>query len=277
MSRWTRFLSSSPLGKKKDKWVARFGAEPTRLLRKVCLVEAAPGRLPVHTLTFANPHGLKSLGVRIDHGDVIKVCVPDYKPKSYSMSAERPGEFDITFKVYPNGLCSGYLDSIKIGESIDVFKKGDYQRRPGTYVGVIAFGVGITEALPVAQAELSKLDAQHVKLLWASKTTGDTFWHEEIEATCKAYPSRFSLVNILSREQLEGSLHGRIDLQVLADVFDKDWGTYYGGEKESSRNSVRFLTVGTKEMMNETDILLKKLGYHMMSHALLRAPMEPPP
>ena len=40
----------------------------------------------------------ESLGVSIEKGDVVKVAVPNYKPKSYSMSAARRGEFDITFK-----------------------------------------------------------------------------------------------------------------------------------------------------------------------------------
>ena len=83
------------------------GAQPATLLRKTTLVEEAEGRLPVHTLTFANPPGVGSLGVRMDVGDVVKVVVPGYKPKSYSMSDERPGEFDITVKVYPNGRASG--------------------------------------------------------------------------------------------------------------------------------------------------------------------------
>jgi len=53
--------------------------------------------LPVYTLTFATPAGASSLGVRIDCGDAVKVCILGLKPTSYmySVSAERPGEFDI--------------------------------------------------------------------------------------------------------------------------------------------------------------------------------------
>ena len=172
------------------------GGEPAELLRKVCHVEAVRGaasspeweRLPVYTLTFATPPSLSN-AVRIDCGDVIKVVVPGFKPKSYSMSAERPGEFDITFKAYPNGVCSGYLDSLKVlslalalaltltltltltlaltltiqvGDAITVFKKGSKERQPGSHVGLVAFGVGITEALPIAAAELAKPEAEQV-------------------------------------------------------------------------------------------------------------------
>eukprot|EP00441_Pelagodinium_beii_P022646 CAMPEP_0197661040 /NCGR_PEP_ID=MMETSP1338-20131121/51211_1 /TAXON_ID=43686 ORGANISM="Pelagodinium beii, Strain RCC1491" /NCGR_SAMPLE_ID=MMETSP1338 /ASSEMBLY_ACC=CAM_ASM_000754 /LENGTH=263 /DNA_ID=CAMNT_0043238515 /DNA_START=141 /DNA_END=929 /DNA_ORIENTATION=- len=261
-----------------SKWGALWGALPVRLLKKTCLVEASSGCLPVYTLTFSNPPGSTSLGVRTDHGDVVKVCVPeDYRPilknhyshsqfpqaQSYSMSAERPGEFDVTFKVYPGGHCSGYLDSVQVGETIEVFKRGRaLQRRPGKHVGIIAYGVGIAEAFPVAKAELEKKDAEHVKLLWASKTMGDTFWHEQFSAACQRYPGRFSIATILSSEQQEGFLHGRINGQTLSDVFDASWRTAHGEENEADRDRVRFLVVGTKKMMDDTEMMLRQLGYH---------------
>ena len=101
-------------------------------------MEGIPGvRLPVYTLTFQNPPSTSAsgLGCRMDLGDVVKVCVPHYKPKSYSMSAERTAdrEFDITVKVYPKGRASGYLDSIQIGETIDVYCKASHKsRHPGS-------------------------------------------------------------------------------------------------------------------------------------------------
>ena len=202
---------------------------------------------------------------------VVKVAVPNYKPKSYSMSAARPGEFDITFKVYPNGRASGYLDSTKIGEQIIVFGLSKRKvRQPGRYVGFVAFGVGITEALPIAGSELANDDAAHVLLLWASKTVGDTFWHQQLEALKEQYGARFEVVTILSQQKLQGSLHGRISPQVLQHVFDGCWGTGFGGENSEHRGQVRFLTVGTKQMMRTADGWLAEIGYPMPQHALLR-------
>merc|ERR1712176_702004 len=100
---------------------------------------------------------------RLELGDVVKMVIPNYKPKSYSMSALREDEFDVTLKVYPNGRASGFLDRLEIGQSINSFglTKGK-TRNVGDYVGVIAYGVGITEGLPVARAELEKDDAKTV-------------------------------------------------------------------------------------------------------------------
>lgn len=143
--------------------------------------------LPVRTLTFACPNQsqeMPSLGCRIDCGDVVKVVIPEHKPKSYSMSAARPGEFDITFKVYPGGRCSGYLDSVKVGQSVLAFAKGKKERNLGvgiTHVGVVAFGVGITEGLPIAEAELLRGGAERVHLVWAARTHEDMVRERERE------------------------------------------------------------------------------------------------
>ena len=242
-----------------------------KLLRKVELVPEAEDRFPVFTLTFANPPDApQALGVRIDHGDVVKVKVPGREggPKSYSMSAARDGEFDITFKLYPGGLCSGYLHSLKIGDFMECFGKGQKARDPGTHVGLVAYGVGITECLPVAAAELSKDDAKVVTLLWASKRYGDKFWLDSIQELREAYPSRFTFYTILSREEREGSLKGRINADILKQVFLDAWC------EDAEMDSMRFLAIGTKPMMKDCYAHLGTLGFEASKdggkHALFK-------
>jgi len=108
-----------------------------------------------------------------------------------------------------------------------------------------------------------------VCVLWASRTIGDTFWQEQLAALKETYGERFEVVNILSREKRENALHGRIDPAVLHRVFDGHWGTGPGGENEGRQEDVRFLTVGTKEMMCTADSMLAQIGYPMSHHALL--------
>mmetsp|Transcript_5297 Transcript_5297/g.5167 ORF Transcript_5297/g.5167 Transcript_5297/m.5167 type:complete len:158 (-) Transcript_5297:284-757(-) len=136
----------------------------------------------------------------------------DYKPKSYSMSALRlaENEFDITLKVYPNGQASGFLDRLQIGEELQTFGISAKQtRQQGAYVGIVAYGVGMTDGLPIAKVELEKGDAQSMVLLWASRTWDDTFWKEDIAALTTHYPDTFTMVHILSREEHDGCLYGR--------------------------------------------------------------------
>merc|ERR1711957_610004 len=235
---------------------------PTKLIRKTTLVpgEAAidalgphsTANLPVHTLTFAIPSEEASSSltgkakrhgtVQIALGDIVKMVIPGYKPKSYSMSALREHEFDVTLKVYPNGRASGFLDRLNVGNTIQSFgmHKGKTRQPGGSLVGLVAYGVGITEAWPIAKAELNGNAAGKVVLLWASRTKSDTFRNEEMEEYEKKYPDRFQLVHIYSREQVPGCLHGRINPEVLGDVFGSD-------------AEARFLSVGTKAMMRLTD------------------------
>jgi NAD(P)H-flavin reductase len=233
---------------------------PTKLIKKITLVEESPDHLPVHTLTFEIPTGAKFTGraqphseVRLDMGDVVKMVIPNYKPKSYSMSALRDNEFDVTFKVYPNGRASGFLDRLKVGDEINTFgMRTKKTRNPGDFVGVIAFGVGITEGLPMSRAELEKGDAQNgVVLLWASRTSADTFWHSEIEDLLQTYPDRFRVVRILSREKKDDCLFGRITPEVLREVFSENLSRCAREQKRA-----RFLPVGTKEMMSQTNEML---------------------
>jgi len=242
---------------------------PTRLLAKTTLISVndPPDHLPVHTLTFAIPHNAVFTGkakphsqIRIDLGDVVKMVVPHYKPKSYSVSELRADEFDVTFKVYPNGRASGCLNRLQVGDDIMSFgKSANRKRNAGKYVGIVAYGVGMTEGLPIARAELEKGDAETVVLLWASRTMADTFWMDKLEALQQQYPNKFQLKMILSREKKEGCLHGRIDSAVLQKVFDCPCDT----------KDARFLSVGTKEMMRMTDGWFADIGFPMPQHALL--------
>jgi NAD(P)H-flavin reductase len=246
---------------------------PTKLLKKTTILPAIPPyHLAVYTLTFeipdtshihfterAQPHSQ----TRLDMGHVMKMVIPNYKPKSYSVSDLRETEFDITFKAYPNGRASGYLNRLEVGDFINTFSlRAKRRRNPGTsVVGIIAFGVGITEALPVARAELEKGDAKTVKLVWASRTMADTFWHDKIQQLEKEYPEKFEIIHVLSREEREGTLYGRLSPERLKELFVvKD---------EEERSQARFLPVGTKEMMATTDGWLTKIGFPMPQHHLL--------
>lgn len=237
---------------------------PTTLLRKTTLVTEAEDRLPVHKLTFSIPEGEAYdaiLAHRMDLGDYLYMVRPDGRRKSYSVSERREKEFDITFKPYPDGLLSGYLNALNVGDTIQcVGRISRVTYTPGKYLGLVAFGIGITECLPIAEAELSKGKVDHVRLLWASRTMADTFWKKRIESLSKKYPQRFSIQYLLSREQREGCLEGRINPSILANVF-----------QPKHPNDARFHTVGTGDMIRMADDMLTKAGYPMPKHALFPA------
>jgi len=260
---------------------------PTKLIRKTTLVQPScavnsseyrtTSHFAVHTLTFEIPQGHTFGGptiphndIRLDYGDVIKMVIPGYKPKSYSVSDLRPNEneMDVTIKVYPNGRASGFLDRLKIGDTVNTFGMSSRRsRNAGKFFGGIAYGVGITEILPVAEAELKKGDAEKVVVLWASRTSGDTFWSEKIAELEKLYANKFEMVYIYSREKSKDPaiLNGRIDSKVLQNVFEPRI-KLAGMDKKV----VRFLAIGTKYMMSMTSSMLAEIGYPMSNHMLLK-------
>ena len=111
---------------------------------------------------------------------------------------------------------------MEVGDTLDCFvhrkgKRTSRERRAGSHVALIAYGVGITEILPMAATELAKPEAEQVRLLWASRTRGDTFWRDQIAALEEAYPERFSFAEIISRDpgyaERAGALQGRVTVR----------------------------------------------------------------
>ena len=181
------------------------------------------------------------------------------------MSRQGEGEFDITYKYYPGGKCSGYLESLKVGDEIQCFAKGGKRRNDGgTHIGMVAFGVGITEVLPVAAAQLTHSDVRRVKLIWATKTFGDCFWLDELERL-KA-DERFEVVHVLSREDKDGCRRGRVAPELLKEELDDAWGV----GTTVDRANVRLISIGTKAMMRDfNDMVYADLDYKYAANRLL--------
>lgn len=270
--------------------IASIFGKPTKLIRKTLLVsEDGLNRLPVYTLTFEIPRNVTYFGIakplehiRIEYGEVVKMVIPGYKPKSYSVSALRVNndndnddhpneyEFDVTVKIYPNGRASGYLDRMKVGDTIRAFGMANRKTRSrGTFFGGVAFGVGITEILPMARYELEN-GAGKVVVLWASRTKADTFWHEDIHELKRAYRDRFEMVHLYSREterkhlEEKGVLQGRIDATLLKEVFETRLSN-----AGMERDDAKFLVIGTRSMMNMTNQMFTRIGFPMHKHGLL--------
>ena len=258
---------------------------PTKLYRKttqvqpVCSVDSLEhseaNRLAVHTLTFEIPEDQTFDGstiphseIRIDLGDVIKIVMPNDRPKSYALSALRPekNEMDVTIEVDPNDSASMFMDSLQTGDTIRTFgMRTKMSRDPGKFFGGIAHGVGITEMLPVAEAELEKGDAKKVVILWESGTSKDIFWTDKVVALKGKYPDTFEMVYMYSNDETRNTdiLKGRISPRVLKQVFEPHINATLIMKKE-----VRFLIFGAKDKVENTKSMMTQIGYNMSKYAL---------
>lgn len=241
-------------------WYARteglrsfFLFRPCRLLSKETLVEAAPGRLAVRRFRFALPGGAKDFGVDFTRGECVKVRVPGLLPlsRSYSPVAARPGGFDLIVKIYPvDGPgrkrvgASSHLDTLKEGDS--AYVSGPYPpplkhmaRSPGRRVGIVAYGVGITESLAVAAAELGRSE---VVLLWALRDQSEVFAQAELS---ELQARGLRLHHHFSREA--GECLGPAKLREIFPWAD-------------APQDCRFLVVGTKAMKKATRKMIPEAG-----------------
>ncbi|XP_041906795.1 NADH-cytochrome b5 reductase 3-like [Corvus kubaryi] len=153
------------------------------------------------------------LSARIDGALVVR----PYTPVS---SDDDKGFVDLVVKVYFRGVhpkfpdggkMSQYLDSLKIGDTIDfrgpsgllVYKgKGKFDIRPEKkaepvtktvkYVGMIAGGTGITPMLQIIRAIIKDKDDPTIcQLLFANQTEKDILLRSELDEIQAQNPSRF--------------------------------------------------------------------------------------
>jgi len=246
---------------------------PFTLQSREILVRGSDESLAVHRFTIGLPDGrsLMEFGVDLSLGDFVMVRQPGhFKSRAYSPTSNESlrGSFDIVVKIYPGGHVSGFLDKLQVGETVMVSGPGPvpwmaHAFTPGWQVGLVAFGVGITEALPVMCARLRDERELRVVLLWANRRHNDTFWHEELEMLARAHPQRLELRYAFSREQRQGCEHGRVDRGVLERTFGS-----------LDRSGARFLVVGTRDMKLRTFAHLEAMGFQLPP--LLRKRLTPP-
>jgi NAD(P)H-flavin reductase len=283
---------------------------------------------PVVRLTYGlgPEESLSNLGFDLGLGDFVRVKIPGagggkaYSPTTFS---QKKGSFDLTIRVYPSNpsnqlpATSEYLSKMDIGQEVFIMRNVEHtywSERQASYhskernigdcqtvnVGLISFGIGITEVAQVALSEL--LDTERVNkvvILWASRfeqdvecfyprckskvadaarpfgkknINGNTVRKQDVveyflsRASNGAFGDRLKIVHILSQDADkeecvgESCMHGRIDDDVLKQVFQG-----FLSDRDQKNIDARFLAVGTAAMMEQAYERLARLGFDTKS------------
>ncbi|PXF45914.1 NADH-cytochrome b5 reductase 2 [Gracilariopsis chorda] len=238
-----------------------FGSYP--LIAKKTLVphSAENGVLPVRTFTFAYP---SDVSLSFEPAHHLKLVRPGpYKPRSYTPTSDayREGSFDLTIKIYPGGN-SEWLDNVSIGDRVTMigplplpFKAKVY--KPGPFVVVVALGIGITLGYIGAKRELDRNG--FVTLVYSIRRKEEAIFGDELDELKQKYPDRFEIKMIASREHVEGWQHGRLTEDLMHQFIP-----------DAPKDDIRFLVVGTKQMMKSIWSILRGMGYNQAEHALIR-------
>ncbi|KAG2393720.1 hypothetical protein C9374_007251 [Naegleria lovaniensis] len=189
--------------KKEESVISAEEYRPFKLIEKKSLTEGENVKCPVRLFRFELPAG-KSLGLPVGQHISLKATINgeevarSYTPTS---SNDDKGFFDLVVKIYPKGLMTQHLDTMKIGDTILVSgPKGrfNYEKNKYSKLGMIAGGTGITPMLQVIEEILKHPDDKtEIALLYGNLTEQDIILRDRLEELARKHP-QFTLYHVLN-------------------------------------------------------------------------------
>ncbi|GLC37614.1 hypothetical protein PLESTF_001642100 [Pleodorina starrii] len=145
---------------------------------------------------------------------VLKAKPEDEKPKPvirpYTPTSppDAKGYMDLVVKVYDKGVMSKHIDSLKVGETLEMkgpIKKYPYEPNTKKHIGMVAGGTGITPMLQVIDAILENPnDKTQVSLVYANVTESDIILKDKIDALVAAHPDRLKVYYVVDKPSWGG-------------------------------------------------------------------------
>lgn len=144
--------------------------------------------------------------------------------RSYSICAGTGERLRVGVRRVPGGRFSSWLHaSLRRGDRVEVMEPqgrfgGALARSTGPrHLLAVAGGSGITPILSIIRTALAQQPESRVTLLYGNRNAASTMFKEELEDLKNRYLTRFSLVPVFSREQVDSPLNsGRLDAAKLA-------------------------------------------------------------
>lgn len=119
-----------------------------------------------------------------------KYIIRPYTPIS---DPDSKGYFDLLVKIYPEGKMSQHLDTLKVGDVLEVkgpIEKLRYSPNMKKQIGMIAGGSGITPMLQILNAILRNPDDNtQVSLIYANTSSEDILLKAELNRLALAHPN----------------------------------------------------------------------------------------
>ena len=168
----------------------------------------------IHDLT----HDVRQLDLRLDTPDAIRFTAGQFisfeiphpktnrlgtRPYSIASSPHQPNRITLLFNRVPEGLGSGYLFQLKVGDKTS-FKgpAGNFVLRedPGRDRLFVATGVGIAPFRSMLFAQAEEPHPRSVTLVWGLRSQRDLYYQAELAEWARRLPS-FTAVTTLSRAE----------------------------------------------------------------------------
>ena len=146
--------------------------------------------------------------------------------RAYSISSSPEEGLEVGVKLVQGGLMSTFLNrELKLGDTLKVMPPvGDFvldvnNNNSNSYVGICS-GSGITPILSMIKNVLKLESNSSFSLIYGNKSVDSTMFSEELNALDKLFGDRLRIINLYSREKVNGALEGRIDEGNLNNIFN---------------------------------------------------------
>ena len=143
--------------------------------------------------------------------------------RAYSICSIQTEGIAIGVKKVEKGRMSTFLTTnLKVGDKLEVMPpSGNFTIKadPNHIIGICA-GSGVTPILSMLKTELAKERAIKFTLIYGNKTQDSTMFKDELETLQANYPGQLKIHWVYSREQVAGTIHGRIDKNTLQQLIN---------------------------------------------------------
>ncbi|KAJ5110670.1 hypothetical protein N7532_001205 [Penicillium argentinense] len=225
--------------------------------QRLPLVEKTALSPNVYRFIFALPDSTSVLGLPIGQHVAIKAGINgttvtrSYTPTSNNLDK---GRLELVVKCYPDGLLSGYLANLSIGDEVD-FRgpKGAMKYTEGLCrrIGMVAGGTGITPMYQLIRAICeNESDTTEISLVYANRSESDILLRDELENFARRYPKNFKLWYMLDTPPENWKYgSGYVDQNVLRE------------QLPGPASETKILLCGPPGMVSATKRNLEALGF----------------
>lgn len=181
------------------------------------------------------------------------------RPYSYLSS---PGQQPLEFFFYTatDGVLSNALVKLDPGASVWVRQQANGfftldEVPEAQELWMIATGTGIAPFFSILGTDTPWQRFQHIVLVHAVRTQADLRYQELIAEYTKKFPGRFSFQAFVSREQIAGTLPGRVPAAIA------DGSLEQAVQRKLQQDKSHLMLCGNPDMVKDTVDLLKQRGF----------------
>jgi len=143
--------------------------------------------------------------------------------RAYSICSANTEDVTIGVKRVENGKMSTFLTKdVKVGDALEIMPpSGNFvvKSDPNHIVGICA-GSGVTPIISILKTELAKDNSNKFTLIYGNQTQDSAMFSGQLKKLQEETPTRLKIHWVYSREQVAGTINGRIDKNTLQQLIN---------------------------------------------------------